>query len=208
MSQHSLRRAKQVGLLLGSVVLAGLGLIDALGVVSGSGNFLSRFVGAVRALVILGIAWGLFKASRRFGDLRQRLPDNSALGDLRRVYVEGGLDRATQGEGNPYSDLSDRELLDVWLNIGPQAPAERMEALRFAIKGRIESCYLPDGRKIPEALRLLSPHPAPPESHCAKHSDRPAVVTCLRCGAFACEGCSALNKKHCADCLDRLVESR
>lgn len=44
---------------------------------------------------------------------------------------------------------------------------------------------------------------APAGSMCATHSDRTASLICVRCGGFACDSCSALDRRHCQSCFER-----
>lgn len=47
------------------------------------------------------------------------------------------------------------------------------------------------------------PEPAPEGSHCAEHPDRDALVTCPRCGNYACLGCWHGPAGRCQTCLIR-----
>ncbi len=47
---------------------------------------------------------------------------------------------------------------------------------------------------------------APPGAHCARHPDREAIDTCVRCGNYLCGLCSLplAQGRHCPDCAERV----
>ncbi len=46
---------------------------------------------------------------------------------------------------------------------------------------------------------------APDGSLCARHREAAALITCARCGSFACEACAGPDRTHCRTCLEGLA---
>lgn len=62
--------------------------------------------------------------------------------------------------------------------------------------------YAEDGTMLSRGEGLLTPRPAPSDARCAVHDDERALVSCARCGAFACAAC-AVDGARCASCVTK-----
>lgn len=55
---------------------------------------------------------------------------------------------------------------------------------------------------MPVSTVRAAPIPAPEGARCAVHADERAMVSCARCGAFACAAC-AVDGVRCATCVTK-----
>ncbi len=58
-----------------------------------------------------------------------------------------------------------------------------------------------EGEVVPPTPALVARRDAPAGGRCATHADVDGVITCARCGNFACVACTGADGTHCRTCL-------